>query len=92
MYLNTYIYIHTYMHTYIHTVPPGWLSGERVGLMTWWCEFDLLLRRTFFPAYFRLSPVQKHARKTVGGFGKISCVSTGVRKLGNTCASPTTMI
>ena len=28
-------------------------------------------------------------RKVVGGFGKKSCVSTGVRKPGNTYASPT---
>ena len=56
------------------------------------CEFDLRLRRLFFPAYFRLSPLQKHVRKVVGGFGKKSCVSTGERKPGNTCASPTAMI
>ena len=55
-------------------------------------EFDPRLRRLFFPAYFRLSPLQKHVRKVVGGFGKKSCVSTGVRKPGNTYASPTAMI
>ena len=44
--------------------PPGWLSGEHG------CEFDPQLRRLFFPAYFRLSPLQKHVRKVVGGFGK----------------------
>ena len=55
------------------------------------CEFDPPLRRTFFPAYFRLSPLQKHVRKAVSGFGKKSCVSTGVREPGNTCASPTAM-
>ena len=44
------------------------------------CELDPRLRRLFFPAYFRLSPLQKHVRKVVGGFGKKSCVSTGVRK------------
>ena len=47
-------------------------------------EFDPWLKRLFFPAYFRLSPLQKHVRKVVGGFGKKSCVSTGVRKPGNT--------
>ena len=31
-------------------------------------------------------------RKVVSGFGKKSCVSTGVRKPGNTYASPTAMI
>ena len=36
--------------------------------------------------------LQKHVGKVVGGFGKKSCVSTGVRKPGNTCASPTAMI
>ena len=45
-----------------------------------------------FTPYFCLSPLQKHVRKVVGGFGKKSCVSTGVRKPGNTCASPTAMI
>ena len=35
-----------------------------------------------FPAYFRPSPLQKHVRKVVGGFGKKSCVNTGVRKPG----------
>ena len=39
-----------------------------------------------------LSPLQKHVRKVVGGSGKKSCVRTGVRKPGNTCASPTAMI
>ena len=62
------------------------LSDERVGLMTWW------LRRLFFPASFRLSPLQKHVRKVVGGFGKKSCVNTGVRKPGNTYALPTAII
>ena len=46
------------------------------------CEFDPRLRRTFFAVYFRLWPLQKHVRKVVGGFGKKSCVSTGVRKPG----------
>ena len=56
------------------------------------CEFDPRLRRLFFPAFFRLSPLQKHVRKVVGGFGKKSCVSAGVRKPGNTYPSPTAMI
>ena len=52
------------------------------------CEFDPRLRRTFSPAYFRFSL----RRKVVGGFGKKSCVNNGVKKPGNTCASPTAMI
>ena len=50
------------------------------------------LRQTFFPAYFRLSLLLKHVRNVVCGFGKESCVSTGVRKSGNTCASSTVMV
>ena len=72
--------------------PPGWLSGQRVRLMTWWFKFDPRLRQLFFLAYFHLSPLQKHVRKEVGGFGRKSGVSTGVRKSGNTYASPTAMI
>ena len=56
------------------------------------CEFDPRLRRLFFPAYFCLSPLQKYVRKVVGGFGKKSCVSTGVGQPGNTYASPTSTI
>ena len=73
-------------------VPLGWLSGECVRLMTWWLWVQSWLRRLFFSAYFTLSPLQKHVRKVVGGFGKKSCVSTGVRKSGNTYASLTTVI
>ena len=55
------------------------------------CGLDPWLRRTLFLVYFHLSPLQKHVRKVVGGFGKKSCVSIGERKPGNTCASPTAM-
>ena len=37
--------------------------------------------QTFFLAIFRLSPMT-HMRKVGSGFGKKSCVSTGVRKSG----------
>ena len=40
-------------------------------------------------AYFHLSPLQKHVRKVVGGFGKKSCVSTAVKKPGSTCFTST---
>ena len=55
------------------------------------CEFDPRLRLLPFPAYFRQLPPQKHVRKVVGGFGKKSCVSTGVRSQ-KTHASPIAMI
>ena len=70
-------------------------GGSLVSVSDSWpdgCEFDPWLRRTFFPAYFRLSSLQKHVRKVVGGFGNKSCVSTGVRKPANKCVSPTAMI
>ena len=70
--------------------PPPWLSGERVGLMTWWLWVRSPVEATFLSGVF--SPLQKHVRKVVGGFGKKSSVSTGVRKPGNTYASPTAMI
>ena len=63
--------------------PPGWLSGEGVRLMAWWLSVQSPVEVTF---------LQKHARKVVGGFGKKSCVSAGVRKPGNTYASLTAMI
>ena len=55
--------------------------------MTWCYEFNPRLSQLFLPAYFRLSPLQKHVRKVVGGFGKKSCVSNDVRKPGNICVS-----
>ena len=72
-------------------------SGLVVSVSDTWLrppgyDFDTRLRRTFCPAYFHLSPLQKHERKVVGDFGKKSCVSAGVRKPGNTCASPTAMV
>ena len=70
-------------------------GGSVVSVSDSWpggCEFDSQLRHTFFPACFHLSPLQKHVRKVAGGFGKKSYVSTGMRKPGNTCESPNTMI
>ena len=76
-----------FLRVVISRVRPG---GSVVSASDSWpggCEFDPQLRRLFFPAYFRLSPLQKHVRKVVGGFGKKSSVSTGVRKPGNTCVT-----
>ena len=55
-------------------------------------QFEIRLKRTFFPGYFHLSPLLRHVRKVVDGFGKKVAFSTGVRKPGNTCVSPTAMI
>ena len=70
-------------------------GGSVVSVSDSWpggCGFETQLRRNFFPAYFSLSPKLKHVKKVDGGFGKKSCFSTGVRKPGNTCASPTAII
>ena len=61
------------------------LGGSVVNVSDSWpggCEFDPRLSRTFFPAYFRLSPLQKHVRILASGFGEKSCICTGVRKSG----------
>ena len=66
------------------------LGGSGVSVSDLWprgCEFDPQLRLLFFPAYCRLSPLQKHVRKVVSGLGKKSCGSTGVRKPGNICVT-----
>ena len=55
-------------------------------------KWQKVLQKGPLPAYFRFSPLQKHVRKVVVGFGKKSCVGTGVRKPGNTCGSQTGMI
>ena len=70
-------------------------GGSVVSISNSWaggCEFDPWLRQTVFQMYFCLSPLQKHVRKVVGGFGEKSCVSSGVRKPGNTCATPAALI
>ena len=53
---------------------PGWLSGECVGVMS-----SIQVEATFLSGVF--SPLTS---AEACGFGKKSCVSTGVRKPGNT--------
>ena len=54
-------------------------------------KFETWLKQTFFPTYFCLSPLLKAYEKSSRWLWKESSVSTGVRKPGNTCASPTNM-
>ena len=35
-----------------HTAPPGWLSGEHVGLMTWWLRVRSPVAATFLSSVF----------------------------------------
>ena len=50
--------------------PPGWLKGEHVGLMTWWLWVRSPVKANILSSLFLHSPLQKHVRKVVGGFGK----------------------
>ena len=61
-------------------------GGLGVGLMTWWLRVRSPVKATF------LSGVFPPLISAEACFGKRSCVSTGVRKPGNTFASPTAMI
>ena len=91
-FMITWIHASTSEHFSDHAPRP---DGSLESVSDPWpggCEFDPRLRWLFFPVYFRLSPLQTHVRKVVGGFGEKSCVSSGVRKPGNTYASPTAMI
>ena len=69
------------------SAPPGWLSGERVGLMTWWLQVRSTVEATFLSGVFSPLTSAEACEKSSGGFGRKSCVSTGVRKPGNTNAS-----
>ena len=72
---------------------PGWLSGERVGLMTWWLRVRSPVKATFLSGVFApLTSAEACEKGSRWLWKKKSCVSTGVRKPGNTYASPTGMI
>ena len=66
------------VHSRGHIFSPIIISPARMALVSMsdscfcGCEFDPRLRQSHFLAYFRLSPLQKHVRKVVGGFGKKS--------------------
>ena len=66
--------------------PSGWLSGERVLLMTWLVRVRYPFEANILSGVF--SPLTSEAcEKSSRWLWKESCV----RKLGNTCASPTAM-
>ena len=54
------------------TIISGTFCSARVA--QWWAcwthDLETRLRQNFFPAYFHLSPLLKHVRKVIGGFGK----------------------
>ena len=68
------------------------MNYECVRFMTWWLGIRSPVEKTFLSSMFSPLTSAEACEKVVGGFRKKSCVSTGVRKPGNTCASQTTMI
>ena len=88
--IDIFIIFHPVLNMYF--TPPGWLSDELVRLMTWWLWVRSPDEATFLCGVFWPLTSAEHVRKVVGGFVKKSCVSTGVRKPGNSGASPTAMI
>ena len=72
--------------------PSGWFSGERVGLMTWWLCVPSPVEETFRSGVFLPLTSVEACKKRSQWLWKKSCVSAGVRKPGNTCASPIAMI
>ena len=94
MLMNTeYFYEEMVLVSKFRIPHPG---GSVVSVSYTWpggCELDTWLRRTFFPAYFRLSPLLKHVRKVVDGFGKkIVLVLVWECQETHTCTSTTAMI
>ena len=60
--------------SYLHNVPPpGWLSGEHVGLMAWWLRVRDPVEANFLSCVFLPLTSAEARRKVVGGFGKNLC-------------------
>ena len=78
------------------TATPGWLSGEHVGLMTYWLWVQDPVDANFLSGVFSPLTSTEACEKGSWWLWKEICVSTGVstgvRKPGNTYASPTAMI
>ena len=72
--------------------PAGWLSGERVGLMTWWLWVRDPVQAKFFSGIFSPVTSAEGCEESSLWLWKEICVSTCERKPGNTCASLTAMI
>ena len=72
--------------------PPGGSVVSMSDSLPGGNEFDTWLRQTFFPAYYLPLTSAKAFEKSCRWLWKESCVSTGERKSGNTCASLTAMI
>ena len=71
------------LKSYSEIAPPGWLSGERVGLMTWWLWVRSPIEATFLSGVFSPLTSAEACEKSSRWLWKESCVSTRVRKPGN---------
>ena len=65
--------------------PPGWLSGEHVGLMTWWLWVRNPVEANFLSGVFSPLTSAQAWEKSSWWLWKESCVSSGVWKPGNMC-------
>ena len=72
--------------------PSGWLRGERVGLMTWCFIVRDPVEAKFLSGVYSSLTSAETSEKSSRWLCKEICVSSGVRKPGNTFASPTAMI
>ena len=63
--------------------PPKWLSGERIGLMTWWLRVEDPVKAKFFSAEFSPLTFAEACEKSSQWLWKEICVSSGARKPGN---------
>ena len=71
---------------------PAWLRGERVGHMTWCLWVRDPLAANFISSVFSPLTAAEAFEKSGWWLFKEICVRTGVRRSGNSCASPTAMI
>ena len=72
---------------------PTILKNILLSFSTRFCKFECNITSDWLTVWFSQSEVVLHSNASKNsGFGKISCVSTGVRKPVNTCASPTAVI
>ena len=66
---------------------PRWLSGEHVGVVTWWLWVRDPDEANFLSGVFSPLTSAEACEKRIWWLLKESCVSTGVRKSGNTCVT-----
>ena len=81
-----------WIYCFVFPAPPRWLSSERVGLMTWWLWVRSPVETNFLSGVFSYLTSAEKCEKSSRWLWIKSCVSTCVRKPGNTLAWPTAII